>query len=58
MPTSTAIFWPVIAQVALVFSIYFLMMKRRFGAVRAGTAKAHDGRRQPSGRHRRMAVRP
>lgn len=42
MPTSTAIFWPVIAQVALVFSIYFLMMRRRFGAVRAGTAKAKD----------------
>ncbi|KQS91137.1 MULTISPECIES: MAPEG family protein [unclassified Rhizobium] len=42
MPTSTAIFWPVIAQVGLVFSIYFLMMRRRFGAVRAGTAKAQD----------------
>lgn len=42
MPTSTAIFWPVIAQVALVFSIYLLMMRRRFGAVRSGTAKAKD----------------
>ncbi|WP_438749983.1 MAPEG family protein [Pararhizobium sp. O133] len=42
MPTSTAIFWPVIAQVMLVFCIYLLMMRRRFGAVRAGTAKAHD----------------
>ncbi|OJF90337.1 MAPEG family protein [Pararhizobium antarcticum] len=42
MPVSTAIFWPVIGQVFLTFAIYFLMMKRRFGAVRAGTAKAHD----------------
>lgn len=44
MPQSTAIFWPVIAQVALIHGIYFLMMRRRFGAVRAGTAKAQDYR--------------
>lgn len=42
MPTSTAIFWPVIAQVALIHVIYFLMLKRRSGAMRAGTAKASD----------------
>lgn len=44
MPTTTAIIWPMIAQTALIFSIYLLMMKRRFGAVRAGTAKAADYR--------------
>jgi len=42
MPVSTAIFWPVIVQVFLTFAIYLLMMKRRFGAVRSGMAKAHD----------------
>jgi hypothetical protein len=42
MPTSTAIFWPLIAQVALVHLIYVLMLKRRYGAVRAGTAKVSD----------------
>lgn len=42
MPTSTAIFWPVIAQVVLIHLIYFLMLKRRSGAMRAGTAKASD----------------
>jgi len=42
MNANTAIFWPMIAQTALIFAIYFLMSKRRFGAVRAGTAKAQD----------------
>lgn len=42
MPISTAIFWPVIAQVALIHAIYFLMLRRRYTAVRAGTAKASD----------------
>ncbi len=42
MPISTAIFWPVIAQVVLIHLIYFLMLKRRYGAMRAGTAKASD----------------
>lgn len=42
MPTSTAIFWPVIAQVALIHVIYFVMLKRRSGAMRAGVAKASD----------------
>ncbi|MBW9063842.1 MAPEG family protein [Rhizobium herbae] len=42
MPTSTAIFWPVIAQVALIHAVYFLMLKRRMRAVRAGLARAQD----------------
>lgn len=42
MPISTAIFWPVIAQVALIHAVYYLMSKRRFAAVRAGTARAQD----------------
>ncbi len=36
---STAIFWPMIAQVALVFSVYYLLSKRRIAAVKAGEAK-------------------
>jgi len=42
MPTSTAIFWPVIAQVALIHAVYILMLKRRSRAVRAGLAKLQD----------------
>ncbi len=42
MTFGTAIFWPVIVQAMLTFGVYILMAKRRFGAVRAGTAKAHD----------------
>ncbi|MDQ0319276.1 hypothetical protein QO002_001414 [Pararhizobium capsulatum DSM 1112] len=42
MNGNTAIFWPMIGQTALIFSIYFLMARRRFGAVRAGAAKPHD----------------
>lgn len=37
--TQTAIFWPMIAHVALVFGIYFLMFVRRKSAVRAGNAR-------------------
>lgn len=44
MPASTAIFWPVMVQILLTLCVYILMAKRRFGAVRAGTAKAHDYR--------------
>jgi hypothetical protein len=39
---STAILWPVIAQVVLIHIIYGLMGRRRFGAVRKGTAKPRD----------------
>lgn len=42
MPSSTAIFWPVIAQVALIHAVYFLMLTRRTRAVRAGLAKPQD----------------
>lgn len=41
---NTAIFWPMIIQVALVYGIYLLMSARRMGAVKAGTAKADDYR--------------
>ncbi|TCM55915.1 hypothetical protein C8J36_103281 [Rhizobium sp. PP-F2F-G48] len=40
--TQTAIIWPVIAQVLLVTIVYGVMGKRRFGAVRQGTARARD----------------
>ncbi len=38
MSGSTAIFWPMIVHVALVYAVYVLMSRRRVGAVRAGTA--------------------
>lgn len=39
---STAIFWPIIAQATLTYAIYYILGKRRFGAVREGTAKPSD----------------
>ncbi|EDQ34943.1 hypothetical protein HPDFL43_02060 [Hoeflea phototrophica DFL-43] len=42
MTTSTAIFWPIMAQVLLTYAIYVLVSVRRVGAVKAGTAKASD----------------
>ena len=36
----TAIFWPVIAQVALTYAVYLLLAKRRYGVVRAGRVQA------------------
>lgn len=42
MMLHTAILWPVIAQVLLINVVYVLVGRRRFGAVRAGTAKARD----------------
>lgn len=38
--SSTAIFWPVIAQVALIYGIYVLVSRRRLGAIRRGEVKA------------------
>ena len=35
----TMIFWPMIAHVALVYIVYAVMAKRRFGAVKSGEAK-------------------
>ena len=40
----TAIFWPMIAHVTLVFGIYFLMFLRRKAAVRAGSIRLSDFR--------------
>ena len=42
MTSSTAIFWPVIAQVLLTYLVYLTVSARRIAAVRAGTAKASD----------------
>ena len=35
----TAIFWPMIAHVVLVYLVLWLLMQRRFGAVKSGAAK-------------------
>ncbi|MGB3503578.1 MAG: MAPEG family protein [Mesorhizobium sp.] len=40
----TAIFWPMIAQVALVYGVYGLISIRRRAAVRSGEAKASQFR--------------
>ena len=42
MTPSTAIFWPVLAQVLLTYAIYMVVSARRLGAVKAGTAKVSD----------------
>lgn len=39
MQNSTAIFWPVIVQVGLVYIIYYLLFTRRQAAVKAGRAR-------------------
>ena len=40
----TAIFWPMLAQVLLVYIVYVVMGARRFGAVRSGAAKTSQFR--------------
>ena len=40
----TAIFWPMIAHVALVYGVYFMMFLRRMAAVRSGSAKVSQFR--------------
>ncbi|TPN80803.1 hypothetical protein FJ987_22315 [Mesorhizobium sp. CU2] len=35
----TAIFWPMLAQVLLVYIVYLVMAKRRHGAVKSGEAR-------------------
>lgn len=40
--TSTAIFWPVIAQVALTYAIYIVASNRRVGAVKRGEVQAKE----------------
>jgi hypothetical protein len=44
----TAIFWPMIAHVALVYGIYALMFMRRKSAVQAGKAKVSQFRENQS----------
>jgi hypothetical protein len=39
MESSTAIFWPVIVQIALIHLIYFLLFSRRQEAVKAGRVR-------------------
>ena len=42
MTTSTAIFWPVLAQVLLTYVIYIMVSSRRIRAVKEGAAKPSD----------------
>jgi len=35
----TAIFWPMLAHVLLVYVVYLVMLRRRYGAVKSGEAK-------------------
>ena len=42
MTPSTAIFWPILAQVLLTYGIYMVVSVRRVGAIKAGTAKVSD----------------
>ncbi|MDF1606818.1 MAPEG family protein [Hoeflea sp. YIM 152468] len=42
MTNSTAIFWPVIAQVFLTLIIYTMVSSRRIAAVKAGAARPSD----------------
>jgi len=44
MTSSTAIFWPVLAQVFLTLVIYLTVSARRVGAIKAGKAKPSDFR--------------
>jgi hypothetical protein len=46
--TGTAIIWPMLAHVALVYAIYVLMFLRRKEAVRAGSARVSDFRENRS----------
>lgn len=46
--TQTAIFWPVIAQVALTYAIYALISRRRIAAIKAGDANVSQFRENQS----------
>lgn len=39
MQQSTAIFWPVIVQIVLIYIVYYLLFTRRQSAVKAGRAR-------------------
>lgn len=48
----TAIFWPMLAQVLLVYIVYVVMGARRFGAVKSGAARTSqfkDRSAEPAG---------
>ncbi|MDN2568425.1 MAPEG family protein [Aquibium sp. A9E412] len=48
--SQTAIFWPMLVQVALVYGVYALVSQRRIAAVKAGRARAaqfRDNRDEP-----------
>jgi len=50
MPSTEATLWPMIAHAALVFFLYWLLSRRRFAAVRAGSAEAisfRENREEP-----------
>lgn len=42
MDSMNAMLWPMIAHAALVFGLYYLLSKRRFDAVRSGSATAQQ----------------
>ncbi len=42
--SGTAIFWPMLVQIALVYSIYILIARRRAAAVKGGSAKVSQFR--------------
>nr|WP_295465746.1 MAPEG family protein [Mesorhizobium sp.] len=44
----TAIFWPMLLQVALIYAVYVLMSYRRKAAIRAGSARTSDFRENRS----------
>ncbi|MDX3925692.1 MAG: MAPEG family protein [Shinella sp.] len=51
MSPTEATLWPMIAHVALVYTLYFLLSKRRFQAVKTGSATAdrfRDNRDEPA----------
>ncbi|RWX77094.1 hypothetical protein EPK99_15690 [Neorhizobium lilium] len=50
MPSTEATLWPMIAHAALVFFLYWLLSKRRFAAVKTGSAEAgqfRENREEP-----------
>ncbi len=42
--SNTAIFWPLIVQTGLIYTIYIIMSRRRLAAIRSGKAEASDFR--------------
>lgn len=42
--SQSAIFWPMLAHVALIYGIYFLVSKRRIAAIKAGNARSSQFR--------------